>query len=85
MTNPLDAIGSTVGITDLRYLIHRVHHISLITGDSGCPPVFTGDLCWSGHKTPRTRVFFPSPCPLLTPPNSLCGPKVLKIFHAIQE
>jgi hypothetical protein len=28
-----------VDITDPHYLIHCVHHIPLITGDSGCTPV----------------------------------------------
>jgi hypothetical protein len=28
--------GITVGITDPHYLIHHIHHITLITGDSGC-------------------------------------------------
>jgi hypothetical protein len=55
MINPLDASGSTVGITDPCYLIHCVHHIPLITGDSGCPPVYTGDLCWPGHKTRQQK------------------------------
>jgi hypothetical protein len=47
-----------VDITDLRYLIHRVHHIPLITGDSGCPPVtFVGP----GIKLPTTQYGMFSP------------------------
>jgi hypothetical protein len=35
----MDHCGSTVGITDPHYLIYHIHHITLITGDSGCTPV----------------------------------------------
>ncbi|KAJ7252223.1 hypothetical protein C8J57DRAFT_1238097 [Mycena rebaudengoi] len=48
----MDHCGSTVGITDPHYIIYHVHHITLITGDSGCTPVtFVGP----GIKLPTSR------------------------------
>ncbi|KAJ7240931.1 P-loop containing nucleoside triphosphate hydrolase protein [Mycena rebaudengoi] len=66
--NPMDPRGSTVGITDAHYLIHHLHHIALITGDSGCTPVtFVGPgtgydgqvLCQSAASSTHRPVLNP--------------------------
>jgi hypothetical protein len=67
----MDHCGSTVGITDPHYLICDIHHIAMITGDSGCPPVYTGDLCWSGHKT--QVICSADPHPAFLPNDVWCG------------